>query len=242
MDNNCDGLVDCEDTADCPAGTSCGLHAACQEPGVCECNEGWGDCDGDAGIDCERSLLSDPDNCGECDHVCWFYRGVPECESGECRILECLAEWGDCNDYDGDGCETYLNDGHDGYLCGDAISLGSVCGDSGCDSGPSVQGYGEEHYEILVQDCEFEFPPGGEMSVNIELDVPPGLDYDLYVYSPCDELIASSTGGHGETEQIRLVWSDGSGDDDERFFIEVRYYDANRCDEWRLRTWGGCDY
>lgn len=60
LDNDGDGLIDCEDPADCPAGTLCagGLH--CSQFATCGCPDGYADCNGVLEDGCETSLNTNP--------------------------------------------------------------------------------------------------------------------------------------------------------------------------------------
>jgi hypothetical protein len=73
----------------------------------------------------------------------------------------------------------------------------------------------------------------------ITLDVPDDADYDLYAYSTCGTLWASSIGGTGATEQITLTKSDNYGStDDFDVWVEVRYYYGASCGSWTLTVEG----
>jgi hypothetical protein len=52
--------------------------------GMCtaQCQAGFGDCNLDAADGCERSLLKDRHNCGQCGRFCIFGR----CEDGTCVV------------------------------------------------------------------------------------------------------------------------------------------------------------
>lgn len=102
----------------------CGAGNLCYEPNECQGDPGspWCPCvDGEclSGMDlicvdgtCEVDQcpdvdrMTDPDNCGECGHVCNVGAGIGGCEDGECLPAwgECIDRWPspayvDCNDY-----------------------------------------------------------------------------------------------------------------------------------------------
>lgn len=113
------------------------------EQGVCalDCDEDWGDCDGDPDNGCESGLLEDEQNCGECRHPCTNPNGDTRCEQGECSP-ECGAGYLDCDGLAGNGCETDIGSspehcGACGAACNlihaAALCLGGECAISHCD-------------------------------------------------------------------------------------------------------------
>ncbi|MBN9163629.1 MAG: hypothetical protein J0I07_21865 [Myxococcales bacterium] len=75
----------------CPGGTSASAHGApvCRK-GFCdyECEEGWGDCDGNPLNGCETNLMINGANCGACGNRCDTGAGQP-CIAGKCHMVEC---------------------------------------------------------------------------------------------------------------------------------------------------------
>ena len=57
--------------------------AAC---GYTACQPGYADCDGTAASGCEVAILSNPQNCGTCNHSC--FGGATSCASGVCQIVD----------------------------------------------------------------------------------------------------------------------------------------------------------
>lgn len=79
--------------------------------GVCEltgCDPYHEDCDSDPTTGCEAPLLSDPLNCGGCNVSCMKANTTSFCNGGNCNIMGCLNNYGDCNLIAIDGCETNL--------------------------------------------------------------------------------------------------------------------------------------
>jgi hypothetical protein len=80
---------------------------------------------------------------------------------------------------------------------------------------------------------------GATVEHRIDLDVPSGVDYDLYVYKRCGTLYSSSAGGTGSDESVTVSASDGFGRDDSfDYFIEVRYFSGETCSPWTLEVFG----
>ena len=219
--------------------------------GVCDstCNAGYGNClmpsapSADDG--CETDISNDVDNCGWCGAPCSTNNISRVCSGGVC-VGSCQTGYADCNgNKRSDRCEVNLNDG--GGTCSGATDIGSVNGDeytgflctsSSCNAGPSGGGYGEKWYMIYVAE---DSNCCADITIWARLDVPSGMDYDLYLYSPCGNLVDYST-ATGQLEEVKgSVTDDCGGDDDSRYYyIEVRYYSGSSCANWYLQTWGGC--
>ena len=73
------------------------------------CKAGWKDCNGVPTDGCEKHISEDVNNCGDCGEVCSFSHATPICQDYVCHISNCDGGWGDCNDLESDGCETYVS-------------------------------------------------------------------------------------------------------------------------------------
>ena len=62
LSNNCVGNVCCSEP-------TCGPNAACAG-GNCNCNTGFGNCDGNWATGCETNTKTDTSNCGTCGNAC----------------------------------------------------------------------------------------------------------------------------------------------------------------------------
>ncbi|MCK6570543.1 putative metal-binding motif-containing protein [Myxococcota bacterium] len=94
-----DGFAD----GDGDPGTGCEYRCTPFNGGVEICNGADDDCDLqiDEGID----LLTDPANCGRCDHRCALDNAVGRCLEGGCIITECLGGFSDLDGLTENGCE-----------------------------------------------------------------------------------------------------------------------------------------
>ncbi len=72
----------------CTGGTNHGAPT-CRK-GFCDydCEQGWGDCDGNPANGCETNLMVNQGNCGACGNRCDTGAGQP-CIAGKCLMVEC---------------------------------------------------------------------------------------------------------------------------------------------------------
>ena len=165
VDNDLDGLTDCQAVVYCPAGTACGAHAACAPSATCECDPGWEDCDALYANGCETDLLNDPQHCGACGVVCG---AVPNtvataCVNGQCVITACAAGYADCDALYANGCEVNTQTspqhcGTCGVVCGAVPNtVSTACVNGQCVITACATGYA---------DCNALFADGCETSLN----------------------------------------------------------------------------
>jgi hypothetical protein len=121
--------------------------------GVCQltaCDTYAANCDMDGTNGCETNLLNDVDHCGSCTNPCTKANTSAYCMAGNCNIMGCLNNYGDCNLSAADGCETNLANtmahcggcnkncdlAHASETCNPSPQTGlGVCTLSACDSG-----------------------------------------------------------------------------------------------------------
>lgn len=232
IDNDGDGLVDCQDVADCPAGVACGAHAVCAPTQSCECDSLWGDCNGDPLDGCETHLTT-LTHCGACNSACSLANATESCATGACVITGCNTGW--CNDdgLDANGCEFSLNSNPP---CAPTLYLGAVSGD---DSSPPLTfvGHGERWFSVDVrEDALF---PDEDLLARITLQSAAATNYDLYVY--CEScggtLIGSSTNGTGLADVVPVGRQDNAADRSFTLYIEIRYQLAG-CEDYTLTVDG----
>jgi hypothetical protein len=236
QDNDCDGITDNNLLPfDCPL-----THGVCAVA-TSQCLSGSWICDyGPEYEPMEASCDGLDNDCdAQTDEMC---PGKPHvaawgCQADTCAISACAGGWANCNGAYADGCEFNLaaNAGCSAYS-----NIGSMCGDEPDNMNPS--NHGEQTYRIYFQECHDDvWPATTDFNVQFQLTVPPGMDYDLYVYNDACGILGSSTNGAGQTETVYYTWDDNwTGDDGQYLRVEVRFYGGNLCSDWNLHVsaWG----
>lgn len=94
---NCDNIVNCHQNSKCNSG-------------VCECIQGFGNCNNDWGDGCETDVNNDLNHCGECNKICTPQNVNQKiCSNGKCSYDMCLDFFLDKNLNLEDGCEYWTN-------------------------------------------------------------------------------------------------------------------------------------
>ncbi len=131
--------------------------------------------------------------------------------------------------------------------CELGVMLEAVSGDDG--SAVSQSGSGSTWFLVHVQETNgniFE----EDLSYTVELESPPGVDYDLYVYegpqdgAPDCSVVAVQGTGEGGVETVSASWDDDQGiggqDDSLWLAIEIVHATGNDCAaQWTLTVTGG---
>jgi hypothetical protein len=142
------------------------------------------------------------------------------------------------------GCE--FDPGASGNTCLTAEWLGSHCGDEACgafcpgtswSSRTLRSSRGGRWFQGRADECSNCCT---DIVVRITLEVPAGVDYDLYVHGDCGRLLASSTKGPGSTEQVVIRNGDDclNGNSGFDYRVEVRHHSGTSCLPWTLKIDG----
>ncbi len=246
LDNDCDGSVD-EGCTTCTDADSDGFYAqeGCGTP--VDCNDSELTINPAASEICGDNL---DNNCNgvleegcPTDNDADGYDSSVDCNDSNASVnpgAEEVCDDGIDNDCDGamDQDDSDCNTGVP--TCAEAINLGSISGDSGCVSGPTVSaGTGQKWYRIRVREDSGDIF-GASLRLTVTLQVMSG-DYDLYVYWNCGALRCSSTNSGTATEQLILEQDDEIGADDSfDVWIEVRDYSGTPSSTWNLVIQGDC--
>lgn len=206
------------------------------------CSTGWGNCDLNGPNGCERSLRTLTD-CGACGAPCNLANASESCSTGTCLLASCNSGYSNCDGNESNGCE--LGHASAPNACASAANLGSLGGDSSCGafctSSPgwstfaTASGNRSAWYSARAIENSVCF---GTIEHRVTLTVPTGVNYDLYAYSACGTLLASSTAGAGITEQLFASRSKTALDDSFYYWIEVRYVSGASCSTWGLTLAG----
>jgi hypothetical protein len=209
------------------------------------CNMMDDDCDGmsDEGFD----LTTDEANCGSCGTACTNAFGTNTCLASTCTPVCIGAGAMNCDGNPNNGCEIRNTN----PTCSpDAIDLGDVTGDDNTTVPPpfpfvaTASGYTEAWYLVTIN--ETVSGGGGDTEAEIALEVPPNVDFDLYVYclscataSPID----SSTGNSGVDESVAVRRGDAVGSQTFDVLIEIRHFPiaGEACGNWNLTVTGSTD-
>jgi hypothetical protein len=230
-------------------GTSCDrVHAtaSCADGscGVASCDSGWGDCDGSDRSGCEESLSSS-EHCGACGNRCEFANATAACVGSACSLLLCDTGYSNCDGVESNGCE--LRHEYTSGSCGGGVNLGTYDGDTSCGWPGCGSNTGWDLFGTRTGSSSAWFRArvredsncSARIEHRIQLEVPAGVDYDLFVYRSCGGTPLSSRGISGADESITVSSSDSfAGDDDFDYFIEVRYFSGRSCMPWTLRVSG----
>lgn len=232
-------------------GTTCNLANGSEScsSGTCTlgtCASGYGDCDGSDANGCERRLNT-LSSCGGCGTTCNLPGASESCASGSCTFSSCSTGYSSCDGSTSNGCE--IRHAAVGGSCMGGINAGAYDGDRSCgficggntgwDNFRTYDGSNNRtsqwYRAILREDSSCN----ADVEHRIRLTVPPGINYNLYVYraSNCGSPHLSSTGGTGADESIIYREDDGgifSGTDSVNYWVEVRYISGASCTPYIL--------
>ncbi|MDI7268720.1 MAG: hypothetical protein QME96_12070, partial [Myxococcota bacterium] len=207
------------------------------------CNSGWGNCNGNPADGCETNMNA-ATSCGtSCASLanCTTLPNVSTatCSSGSCNITACRNAYAECDNIVSNGCERLLDDNIG--VCGSNY-IGSIAGDTGSGRLGPITSYGENWYyfQLREDDSGLGFP---YISATINLTVPPGIDYELYIRcgGSCSTSGPSGTNPTGVSESVGIRWNDSVGSSDTRYvYVEIRFFSGSTldCGTWTLTIRG----
>jgi hypothetical protein len=175
-------------------------------------------------------LQTDAANCGACGMAC---SAGGACAAGRCATATCMTNASDCNRNSADGCEVIH--GTAANTCAAALNLGAFCGDTACAlfcPSRSLRvvatrtGTRTTWFRGRLNECS-SCP--ASLNGRLTLRGPPGVDYDLFVYSACGRLIGSSQRLAGVDDTYTLTGGGSFGSDSSDFFVEVRWFSGASC-------------
>jgi hypothetical protein len=232
--NNCGG---CGIICSNPHGTTSCSGSLCQPV----CSGFWKDCDGNRNNGCETAIDT-TSNCGNCGVSCARTNAYTTCPSGVCTLSACYNGFADCDGNTNNGCELQnsgYSDGYPGEYLGEYDAdraSGFFCTSDSCSLAVSRTGTTGRYFYVIAHensDCP------ADLGVEVQLIVPPGIDYDLYVTG--GDTCASgcySVNGTGQNETIFVNKADNYGSDDTfTLYIEVRFYSGSSCSPWTLNVY-----
>jgi hypothetical protein len=108
--------------------------------------------------------------------------------------------------------------------------LGSVRGDVGADT-LTLSGIGERWLRVRV--TEASTTPTVDLSARVQLQVPAGVDYNLFVHCSC------ATGALTDADRtVEIGRDDATGDQSYDIYIEVRFASGTSRANWTLTVVG----
>ncbi len=207
-------------TATCSTG-SCKINT---------CAPNFGNCDGIDSNGCEKSLLSDVNNCGACLKACSVTNGTGSCTSGTCGIASCNAGFANCDSNAAD-CERAFATASNS--CAAPQSLGSMCGYKTAATASGTANTTRFFSTRLLTSgagspCAGTCKSGDQVRARFTLANPAGIAYDLFVYkgTTCGTPVATITGTTGGTASVDY---NTMGCTDTDLVIEVRYKSGSSC-------------
>ena len=136
----------CARASQCPQPTNPCKKAVCTGTGRCTFGNKANGVICPDGICCGGNCVdhsTNPNNCGECGHVCQFTNATARCAAGSCVLDTCDSGYLDCDGIATNGCEVdSLSDENNCGGCGNVCVSGTcefgfcvaICGDGICDA------------------------------------------------------------------------------------------------------------
>jgi len=187
---------------------------------------------------------------GTCSYInqsvsCSLANASGICNSGNCVISSCNSGYSNCDGLNANGCEVNHNSG--AGACSNLVNfVASYPGDQVCGiicpnnifnvyTFATRTGRGEAFYSAEAQEKSSCL---GDTEHIIELAVPDGVDYDLYVYRNC-QLVEVSNNATGVDERVFLSEPENAlGSESFYYQVEVRWFSGRSCSNWTLSFTG----
>lgn len=223
----CNDINECAQNVCGQGGTCINLFGSYQ----CGCAYGYLESNGQC-VDVDECL--DPGLCGDAGDCV----NIPGAYSCDCNTYHANCDTHpDCEVHLQEYSNTCVNAEFLGETCGDVAST-FACSPTEFNQFSSTSGRGSKWLKVKVNECS---GCCADLQHRFTLTVPPGTDYDLYVYSACGgALIADSLGDVDETEVVTPTLTDDCGNKDNTgyFYIEVQHYGGSSCGMWELTLEG----
>jgi hypothetical protein len=203
------------------------------------CGAAVGDCDRDPSNGCETPLDTTSD-CGACGAACpEIANAIATCALPACSY-ECRAGASNCDGITENGCE--LSHASELNSCARPTDVGEYDGDDSCGFACPGNGTWDQFHRVTGTSSAWFKGRVHEQSTcrrtiehRVKLEVPDGVDYDLFVYRPCGTMIGSSVRGVGMPDQVVVRSGDDIASDDSfDYWVEVRHLSGASCDPWTL--------
>jgi hypothetical protein len=125
----------------------------------------------------------------------------------------------------------------DNAVCQNTFNLGLLSGDTG--AGTVTDSWIDEEWDVLRL-TEDNSVNNIYLSATVELQSPPGNDWDLCVYcANCGSPnVQCSEAGAGLLDTVTVRKDDTVADDDFNLLIQVYYFSATTCEPWNLTVHG----
>jgi hypothetical protein len=101
----------------------------------------------------------------------------------------------------------------------------------------SFTNIGERTYRVYFEEsCSSVFSLD-DLNVQFTLNVPAGVNYNMYIYNnSCGLLTASTNSGLGQSEVRTIQWNDNLFTDDSKYLrVEIRFNNGASCSPWQLQ-------